>query len=1142
MIQRTFDVTNESELVWMLNRLHSYLEYTNIKSIFVQFYLSRFSGTDAMKVANLVKSELENAKVVGMSLYGDPFVGLNAEKLMRFNFCLFEESDIEVLEYDSEKLSLEEITADFRSHLKATKNLSGVLLLESGLTFKASDFMEKATEGFEEIPFFGSIANINTADTNDQDPYAFGKTLVKHGVVATIFSGKNLHFYTESVFGWKPIGKNMVVKAGKSGAVGDSLISEIDGIPATQIYKKYLNVDPDRHFISNICEFPLVVKRNGYNMARVPCGYNDRGELNSMGDVKDGETVRFTYGKTEEILNQTREASFRMRDFAPQAIFLYVCANRAIFLKERAHEEIDLYGSIVGDTVYCHGFSELYKFKGQGGVFNSQLVTVGLREGEIDTQSGARCLLLGVDFGDGKKSMHFAGKAGDEIKQNDDIARAIGCSSVKEIAEGKPATLSPSSNANTTESESENNRRQWAASHDKAAFNAGGVSSMERLTSGKNDEHSMFQESLGKSIPMSERLVTFLEATTDELKKATEAANAANEAKSAFLSNMSHEIRTPINAVLGLDEMILREASEENIKNYARDIQSSGRALLTIINDILDFSKIEAGKMEIIPADYDLRQLLNDLTNMVASRAINKGLEFVVDIDPTIPHLLHGDNVRVQQCALNILTNAVKYTRRGRVMLSVGAEKTATEEIELCFAIHDTGIGIKAEDLPRLYSPFERIEESRNRSIEGTGLGMSIVNGLLKQMDARLEVNSIYGEGSTFSFAVKQKVRDWEKIGTYEEALSALKSEATSYTESFQAPNAHILVVDDTPMNLTVIRGLLKTTRINIDTASSAEEGLKLIRQNHYDILFIDHLMPKMDGIEMLKIIRAGEDNHSHTPCIALTANAISGAREKYLQAGFDAYLSKPVDSKKLEATIIEYLSANLVLKKGDTGFLESEQKKWDGVERRAHCCGEAGAIIRDVFALDIESALQNCGSRDVFMQASWDFADAIEENARLIEKFAAENDWKNYTVKVHALKSSARLIGANELSALAKSLEEAGNKAQGEIITEKTPELLKEYRSYLPKLAVLTGNPTLASGLRALSESAGEKSAMSAADFADAINAIKEAARAFDFDTADSIAAEVDKYSLDESQARLWNEMRAAIRAVDAGKIASLE
>lgn len=386
-------------------------------------------------------------------------------------------------------------------------------------------------------------------------------------------------------------------------------------------------------------------------------------------------------------------------------------------------------------------------------------------------------------------------------------------------------------------------------------------------------------------------------------------ADSANQAKSAFLANMSHDIRTPINAVLGMNEMILRECDDEHITGYSEKIRGAGNTLLGLVNDILDLSKIEAGKLDIIPVEYDLTSVLNDLVNMIQLRAETKGLKLETTIDGNIPKLLNGDEIRLKQIITNLLTNAVKYTEKGKVTFAVSYEKTGESSILLKISVADTGIGIKEEDLPKLFSEFERIEEERNRGIEGTGLGMSITQRLLSMMNSRLDVKSEYGKGSEFSFAVTQGVVKWEPVGSVEEALNRSLSDRKKYHEKFTAPDADILVTDDTPMNSEVFVSLLKKTRIRIDTASSGDECIRRAAGKKYDIIFLDHMMPVKDGIETLKELKALKNSiNEGTPVICLTANAVSGSREKYLEAGFDDYLTKPVDPDSLEQMIMEYL------------------------------------------------------------------------------------------------------------------------------------------------------------------------------------------------------------------------------------------
>ncbi len=401
----------------------------------------------------------------------------------------------------------------------------------------------------------------------------------------------------------------------------------------------------------------------------------------------------------------------------------------------------------------------------------------------------------------------------------------------------------------------------------------------------------------------------------DELIKAKIIAEEASKAKSEFLASMSHEIRTPINAILGMDELIIREFNDPDLRQYALNIRNAGNTLLTIINDILDFSKIESGKMELVPVEYDLSLMVYDLASMIRPRADKKGLSFIVSANSDIPRGLYGDNIRLKQCVLNLLTNAVKYTENGSVIAVFDFENTLDGYVNLKVSVKDTGIGIKPEDMEKMFSPFERVDVVRNRAIEGTGLGISIVKQLLALMDSKLEVRSEYGKGSEFYFTVRQEVRDPAPMGDYEKSYIHTIEAVEQYHEQFTAPTAHILIVDDIEMNLTVASGLLKNTEIMIDTAISAKNALTHTEKHEYDLLFIDDRMPGMGGVEMLKELRSRKDNPNSTkPCIVLTANAIAGAREQYMQAGFEDYLSKPIDAAELEKTLLRYLPKDKII------------------------------------------------------------------------------------------------------------------------------------------------------------------------------------------------------------------------------------
>ena len=409
-----------------------------------------------------------------------------------------------------------------------------------------------------------------------------------------------------------------------------------------------------------------------------------------------------------------------------------------------------------------------------------------------------------------------------------------------------------------------------------------------------------------------------------KLTVAAEAANQANEAKSHFLSTMSHDIRTPMNAIIGMNEMILRDSHEEETLMYAESIRTAGNTLLGIINDILDFSKIEAGKMELINVDYNVVSLLNDLVNMVQVRAEEKGLVFEIDVDKNIPQIMHGDEIRIKQVITNILSNAVKYTKEGSIVFSMSSTKCedSPDEVILHVQVKDTGVGIKKEDLEKLFVAFERIEEKKNRNIEGTGLGMAIAQSFLNMMGSKIVVESEYGKGSVFSFDLRQKVVKWEPLGEFDTAFRRFFKGRKQYKAKFTAPKARILVVDDTEVNLKVFISLLAKTGMQIETADSGDACIELFKRNFYDVIFLDHMMPNKDGIETLKEMKGITDTpNKNTPVICLTANAVSGMREMYIEAGFTDYLTKPIDTGRLESMLLMYLPADLVeLMKEDSG------------------------------------------------------------------------------------------------------------------------------------------------------------------------------------------------------------------------------
>ncbi len=413
-----------------------------------------------------------------------------------------------------------------------------------------------------------------------------------------------------------------------------------------------------------------------------------------------------------------------------------------------------------------------------------------------------------------------------------------------------------------------------------------------------------------------------LEESRERAEQSTRITNAANRAKSDFLANTSHEIRTPMNAILGMNEMILRESRDQAVHQASLDIRNAGNHLLAIINNILDISKIESGKMELYNADYHLWQLLKDIEEGNFETIHNKGLDFILDVDKKLPEHLYGDEDHIRQVLVNLIDNAVKYTKKGTITLSVTGEMIEHSRVKLKISVSDTGIGIREDDIPKLFKSFERVNLNETQNIQGAGLGLTLVRYLLELMGGKIEASSEYGKGSTFTFELKQQLSQDGFQGTISEYETMLQNVPElpagvlpDDDRPFTCPDAKILIVDDTPVNLVVAKGMLKESQAQVHTCESGEECLSLIQDNHYDIIFLDHKMPGMDGIETLKQARDIDGPSRLAKYIALTANSGSGLREEYMSYGFNDYMPKPIKTDALKKILAKYLPENLKIR-----------------------------------------------------------------------------------------------------------------------------------------------------------------------------------------------------------------------------------
>ncbi len=701
-----------------------------------------------------------------------------------------------------------------------------------------------------------------------------------------------------------------------------------------------------------------------------------------------------------------------------------------------------------------------------------------------------------------------------------------------------------------------------------------------------------------------------------ELHLSNKAAEKAAQAKSDFLANMSHEIRTPMNAVLGMAEMALREDMSPQARDYIHQIRASGKNLLTIINDILDFSKIEAGKMEIVEVIYEPQSLFSDLASIVNSRIGEKNLEFTMDIPLDLPYKLEGDNIRIQQILINLLNNAVKFTKEGQVHLKLQCERQGEDCMLLKAMVSDTGSGIKERDMDKLFQSFQQVDTKRNRNIEGTGLGLSICQRLLELMDGTIKVESEYGRGSVFSFELPQRIiddqipeirmkkpisaavvitnpyvrqqleRDMVKVGidfaeldeadvtdvdmrydyliteaammidekrdflrenpqlqvvliadygatanynlpnvrvihkpVYSFGLYSALGLADDYVRPeisdsevypFTAPDASILIVDDNEINLTVARGLLEPLNMQVDESTSAKDAIERIKGKKYDLVFMDHMMPHVDGVEATHIIRRMMPQYNDMPIIALTANAIGGTKEMFLREGMNDFVAKPIEIQDIVQKLRKWLPQEKIQE--GAAAPTSGQKS------------EEGRKLPNIVGLDTRQALAFLGSEKLFWTVLQEYYTSIDKKIEVIRRHWEKEAWKDYTVEVHSLKSVSKQVGANEVSALAAEMERAGNEGDLDAIQAKTPKLLKDFAKYKEILAPYFPE----------TDDKADRTVAGAEEVAKMLDQMEEALEAFDSLMIEDVAEEMSGYDYPEKWQGYCEKMSRAAEESD--------
>ena len=1043
MLQKTYHITADSRvgITDVTKEVAALDEYNSAAQILLLVFFECWDSEAVEGRLEYIKGALPKAEMVGITHHDSDFSG-GSEELgeydpsMILTFFFFDNPAFSVFKLDMAGLKDSQVGSRLNESLSGMEALRGVMLLAAEYGRNVDRILNAASEGYGDIPFFGAPGAVYDA---------FGVDTVNHAmpkVTNFVYDGENM--VSDTLLAVIFYGKNLHIESSYN--YGWTPVGRPMTITATEGDFVVKELD-GRPAVEMFKKYLGLEKRQiaAINACEFPL-IVERSGVNiariPTAATDDGGVVFPVAISEGEIMRFSYGAQFRI--FAE------------VYEDSRKHKDFAPQGMLL---IICG--NRLLFLKDQEHI-------------EVDYYKEA-CPQLAYLHGNS------------EIYKNGDIGGELNSALVAvSFREDDP----------TAPGEDGDSEQASTDTHSNTASPVAGKTPKECQeaygTNGCGNDGDNIQ------VPLENRVMFFMSAVTEDLMEMTRAAESANRAKGAFLSNMTHEIRSPINAVLGMDEMILRESRDQTILDYAQNIKSAGSTLLGLVNDVLDMSRLEAGRIEIIPVEYNTASLVNDLVTIISQRAADKGLDLILHVDPHLPRTLYGDEIRIKQVVTNILTNAVKYTEKGSVTLDMRVVKKEGDTITTTVRVQDTGIGIKEEDIPKLFVAFERIEEQRNRNIEGTGLGLNITMALLSMMGSRLQVESTYGEGSAFFFTIEQKIVDDTPMGDYEAALRAVREKRAAYHESFTAPEALILVVDDTPMNLLVLKSLLKQTLVQIHTADSGDEALKLITERRYDMIFLDDRMPKKSGVETLHEMKAMEHKNHGVPVVILTANSADDAKKLYIEEGFTDYLAKPIDPEVLENMLRTYLPAEKVVEASTDTPQTSDGQGFPAEHNHS-------------------------ASDDLFKETLTMYLEDIPDYVERLTKEYDQKDWENYTIHVHALKSSSRLIGEDELAALAESLEKAGDNGDTDYIRKHHTEFLNWYSSMETKYAgeIQPDDKKPAGDI-------GEE------ELKKAFLTIRELAGQYDYDSIEDIFGQLSAYNIPDGMQGEYDRLYNAFRQVD--------